>query len=337
MQPDRAPFISIIVPAYNVEAYLDECMESIIGQSYANIEVILVDDGSTDATPQLCDAWASKDKRIHVIHTDNHGLSAARNRGFANATGEWIWFVDSDDYIVHDAVEKVSAVVDGQDCDLVAIDLQPFDETGALSLSVLDYEPLHYSGMTEGYELEKVLYQGKRGHYAVSYICRRDALQKFCVNAGPFDESIRLLEDVAFIYQYLKVVDKAAWIDGPLYWYRQSSGSLVHQGNAGRAESGLHVIEIISSLEVAPELEAYRQETIIHFITCIDTLAGDTREAREVRAKSRLLLKNAFDGKPRVSLSTSYRMKRLLVSMGLFHSVRKALIRLGLARAWEEK
>lgn len=337
MQPDRAPFISIIVPAYNVEAYLDECMESITGQSYANIEVILVDDGSTDATPQLCDAWASKDKRIHVIHTDNHGLSAARNRGFANATGKWIWFVDSDDYIVHDAVEKIFAVVDGQDCDLVAIDLQPFDETGALPLSVLDYEPLHYSGMTEGYELEKLLYQGKRGHYTQSYVCNGAALQRFCLDAGPFDESIRLLEDVAFIYQYLGVVDKVAWIDGPLYWYRQTAGSLVHQGNAERAESGLHVIEIIADLEVAPELETYRQETIIHFITCIDTLAGDAQGAREVRAKSRLLLKNAFDGKPHVSLSANYRMKHLLVSTGLFHSVRKALVRLGLARAWEVK
>lgn len=335
MQPDRAPFISIIVPAYNAEAYLDECVESIIGQSYADIEIILVDDGSTDATPQLCDAWASKDKRIRVIHTDNRGLSAARNRGFANAVGEWVWFVDSDDYIAHDAVEKISAVVDGRDCDLVAIDLQPFDETGALPLSVLDYEPLHYNGATEGCELEKVLYQGRRGHYTQSYVYKTEILRKYRSNSKPFDEDILLFEDVAFIHQFLKHVDAVAWIDEPLYWYRQTPGSLVHQRNAARAATGLRTIEIVNGLDIAPALEMHRRQMLIRFILCIDTLAGDSEEAAEVRAKARGMLRRVLGREPRVSLPIGYRVKCMLAQAGLYHFVRKMMLRFGLIKPWD--
>lgn len=335
MQPDRAPFISIIVPAYNAEAYLDECVESIIGQSYADIEIILVDDGSTDATPQLCDAWASKDKRIHVIHTDNRGLSAARNRGFANAMGEWVWFVDSDDYIAHDAVEKISAVVDGRDCDLVAIDLQPFDETGALPLSVLDYEPLHYNGATEGCELEKVLYQGRRGHYTQSYVYKMAVLRDYRSNSSLFDEGIRLFEDVAFIHQFLKHINVVIWMDEPLYWYRQTPGSLVHQRNAARAATGLRTIEIVNNLDIAPALEVYRRQMLIRFILCIDTLAGDSEEATGVRSKARGMLRRVLEREPRVSLPIGYRVKCMLAQAGLYHFVRKMMLRFGLIKPWD--
>ena len=91
--------ISIIIPIYKVEQYLAECMESVLGQSYTNLEIILVDDGSPDACPALCDGYAQKDKRVKVIHKENGGLSDARNAGLEIATGEYIAFVDSDDFI----------------------------------------------------------------------------------------------------------------------------------------------------------------------------------------------------------------------------------------------
>ena len=94
--------ISIIIPAYNVEKYLDRCLETVVNQTYKNIEIILIDDGSTDATPILCDEWAIKDQRIKVIHKVNGGQSAARNTGMELATGKYIGFVDSDDWIEYD-------------------------------------------------------------------------------------------------------------------------------------------------------------------------------------------------------------------------------------------
>lgn len=93
------PLISVIVPVYNVAEYLPECIDSIISQTYTNLEIILVDDGSTDECPRICDEYAKKDSRIRVIHKENGGLSDARNAGLDICTGEWIGFVDSDDYI----------------------------------------------------------------------------------------------------------------------------------------------------------------------------------------------------------------------------------------------
>ena len=93
------PLISIIVPVYNVKDYVEKCLDSICGQSYTNLEIIVVDDGSTDGSGKICDAYASKDRRIKVIHRKNGGLSAARNEGLDAATGEFLGFVDSDDWI----------------------------------------------------------------------------------------------------------------------------------------------------------------------------------------------------------------------------------------------
>ena len=93
------PTVTVIIPVYKVERYLDACVESVVRQSYADLEILLVDDGSPDRCPALCDAWAEKDPRIKVIHRENGGLSAARNSGIDAAKGEFLLFVDSDDFI----------------------------------------------------------------------------------------------------------------------------------------------------------------------------------------------------------------------------------------------
>lgn len=99
--------ISIIIPVYKVEKYLDKCVESVVNQTYKNLEIILVDDGSPDKCPQMCDEWAKKDKRIKVIHKENGGLSDARNKGLDMATGDYIMFLDSDDYVSMQICEKL--------------------------------------------------------------------------------------------------------------------------------------------------------------------------------------------------------------------------------------
>lgn len=101
------PLISVIIPIYKVERYLNECVSSVVNQTYKNLEIILVDDGSPDRCPQMCDEWAEKDSRIKVIHKENGGLSDARNAGMDIATGEYVAFVDSDDYIAESMYEKL--------------------------------------------------------------------------------------------------------------------------------------------------------------------------------------------------------------------------------------
>jgi glycosyltransferase involved in cell wall biosynthesis len=102
-----AELISVIVPIYNVERYLEKCIDSIIVQSYPDLEIILVDDGATDRSGLICDEWVQRDARIRVIHKENGGLSDARNAGIEIATGAWYMFVDSDDFITPDTIERM--------------------------------------------------------------------------------------------------------------------------------------------------------------------------------------------------------------------------------------
>lgn len=118
MESNIDNLISIIVPVYKVEKYLDRCVESIINQSYTNIEIILVDDGSPDKCPELCDEWVKKDARVHVIHKNNGGVSSARNAGIIKATGKYITFIDSDDKVNHIFSEFLKFAVE-VDCDMV--------------------------------------------------------------------------------------------------------------------------------------------------------------------------------------------------------------------------
>lgn len=97
--------VSVIVPVYNVEQYLEKCIDSIINQTYKNLEIILIDDGSTDSSGKICDSYAARDKRIKVIHQENGGLAVVRNIGVSAASGEYIMFVDSDDYIDTEIVQ----------------------------------------------------------------------------------------------------------------------------------------------------------------------------------------------------------------------------------------
>jgi glycosyltransferase involved in cell wall biosynthesis len=110
--------ISVIVPIYNVELYVDKCIRSVIEQSYDDFELILVDDGSPDRSGAICDEWAAKDNRIRVIHKANGGLSDARNAGLENAKGEYICFVDSDDWIDHDMLKTLFSMIDRNDVDM---------------------------------------------------------------------------------------------------------------------------------------------------------------------------------------------------------------------------
>ena len=127
---NNTPLISVIVPVYNVEKYLRKCVDSIVNQTYKNLEIILVDDGSPDNCGKICDEFAEMDNRVMVIHKENGGLSSARNAGLDIATGEYITFVDSDDYIENDTYEKVVVAINKFDSDLIFFREKSVDESG---------------------------------------------------------------------------------------------------------------------------------------------------------------------------------------------------------------
>ena len=133
--PCEKPLLSIIVPVYKVENYLQKCIDSILAQTFTDFELILVEDGSPDGCPALCDAAAAKDARIRVLHQKNGGLSAARNAGLDVARGEWIGFVDSDDYIAPEMYETLYKAVQSTGADLALCDYAEVDEAGRPAMS----------------------------------------------------------------------------------------------------------------------------------------------------------------------------------------------------------
>lgn len=140
--------VTIVIPVYNVEKYLDRCLKSIVNQTYKNLEILLIDDESPDRCPEICENWARLDSRIRVIHKKNAGLGMARNTGIDNATGEFICFVDSDDYIELDTIEKAYSKAIGCRADVVYYGYNIVNAEGVVTK---EYKP----------EIDKLVYVGK--------------------------------------------------------------------------------------------------------------------------------------------------------------------------------
>ena len=126
---DNQALISVIIPVYNVEEYLRECIDSVLNQTFSDFEVILVNDGSTDSSGEICDEYVEKDERVTVIHQKNGGLSVARNIGLSEANGKYVYFLDSDDYISENALATLLNIAENDSSDIVFFDAVSFTDT----------------------------------------------------------------------------------------------------------------------------------------------------------------------------------------------------------------
>lgn len=223
------PLISVIVPVYRVECYLDRCIQSITEQTYANLEILLVDDGSPDGSGEICDRWAEKDSRIRVIHKENAGAGAARNTALDMAKGEIIAFVDSDDYLHPNLYSHLYGLMDDgvdiAECEIGITeddDLAMDDGTGAdiLICETEDALRLHIQDEIFRQTPPNKLY-------------RRD-----CVGAIRFPEG-NLIDDEFFTYRVLGNAKKLAHSSACMYAYRQQSGSAMHKPYSLRRLQGL--------------------------------------------------------------------------------------------------
>lgn len=252
----ETPLISILVPVYNVEKYLAECIDSITNQTYKNIEIILVDDGSTDNSGAMCDEYAKKDSRIKVIHQENQGLATVRNVSVAAATGDYIGFVDSDDFVSHDMYEGLISVAENKNADIIVCNISYIDEDGN-SIPNHRSAKLIENRELSGTELVKELCYDYNSTYVVTWnkLYRRSLFEGIRYPDG------KINEDEAVIHRIAHKCNKIVFTQKAYYFYRQQPTSIMNKTfSAKRFDSIFADIDRLNLLEE----NKYEQDVIMN-------------------------------------------------------------------------
>ena len=252
--------ISVIIPVYNVGKYLRECLDSVLAQTYANYEVIMIDDGSTDTSGAICDEYAEKNARFRTVHKENCGLSVARNTGMATAKGEFVYFLDSDDLIEPAAFDSLVASIGSADADFVYFEAESFCDDGRDApqgyLRDRDY------GTLDGIKAFETLARAKDFKTAVpTYFWKRRFLEE---NGLSFHPGI-LYEDLLFSFAAFCKVKTASHCHLTLYKRRIREGSIVtSKPGKKNLESMLTVFSEV--VRIASDNEVADREDVINYI-----------------------------------------------------------------------
>ncbi len=210
--------VSIIIPVYNTEAYLSRCLNSVLQQTYAALEILLIDDGSTDTSGRLCDTFAAQDPRIRVVHKTNGGVSSARNTGLHLATGDYLIFLDSDDYVDASWIETMMYQLEKEQADISVCTFSN-EEVPGVFVPYFNGEKKPY--IFDGETQISNLLQNK--YYSCS-LCDK-LFKRAILQSLSFDEAITHYEDLWFLYQGMKRSAKLVFYPEPLYYYCTNQGS----------------------------------------------------------------------------------------------------------------
>ena len=214
--------ISVIVPIYKVEPYLDKCISSIVNQTYTNLEIILVDDGSPDNCPAMCDSWAKKDSRIRVIHKANGGAASARNAGMKYSSGSIISFVDSDDIIHNEMYSMLIKAMEETGCEIVQCDLSYF-ESNIATVDIDVNSNIQYDTYSTTEALSLLISDKKIRQTPPNKIYRRRV-----ISAIEWPEE-RAHEDEFWTYKAIGQSNAICCVNEPMYFYRQHAQSVMHK------------------------------------------------------------------------------------------------------------
>lgn len=315
--------ISVVVPIYNVEAYLSRCVDSILNQTYSNLEVILVDDGATDGSGAICDSYAARDSRVQVIHKENGGLSSARNAGIDVATGDFLTFVDSDDWIALESYEHMLALALKYDVPLVCAGRYDVSsETGKKTVGLC---PTMEEVVT-GQELARRIFRWENvDSSACDKLYRRELFREIRFPLG------KTMEDVPTTYRVVLNAGRAAMCPEPIYHYFHRPGSIT---TTSISEKNFYFVEHTEGIyqfirehypEIEPEARYLRVRSLAHTVITLELVPKAVRKRfaqqyssslGELRSHLIFIVKSSL-------FSNREKRDYILLACGLYRGVRK--------------
>lgn len=320
---NRDTKISVIVPVYNVEEYLARCVDSVLAQTYENLEVILVDDGATDTSGAICDAYATKDSRVKVIHKENGGLSSARNTGLEAATGDCIAFADSDDWIEPDAYAHLLGLMEKHQVKLVCGGR--YDVSGKTGQRTVGLCPRREE-VISGEELAgRIFLWDGCDSSACDKLYHRSLLENFRYPEG------KVCEDVPVTYKIVLQADRVAMSDKPFYNYYHRPGSISMAFSI--TEKTFHFsqhTEVIypyirdNHPAIAAQARYLRVRSLSHILLLLEQSQAEVRQQfaqefrharKELKKHTLFFLRSSYFGKKE-------KITNLLLNLGLYRLLR---------------
>ena len=284
--------ISVIVPIYNVEKYLKKCLDSIINQTYNNLEIILVDDGSPDNCGKICDEYAKKDNRIKVIHKENGGVSSARNKGLDIANGEYVFFIDSDDYIELDAIEKLLSM--GKSDFIISKGYRiEKNERIAIDNDILKSETINNPEYKEKIFSKLLLGKVTSGPFAKMY--KRNVIEK---NKLRFNEELEFGEDTIFTFCFINYSSSFSNVNEYTYNYVTDLNSITQKYSKKTFKRVDNLVKNFKNI-LLPMLESKHQNEYYFYIVyllnhlCIEYIFNEQTNLKPKEQKK--LLKNLME------------------------------------------
>lgn len=266
--------VSIVVPVYNVEKYLDRCVDSLVNQTYSNLQIILVDDGATDTSGSICDSWELKDKRIKVIHKSNGGLASARKVGFEVCKGEYVSFIDSDDYLEPTYIEELYNDLQKNGSDIAVCGYYLDDESNITKIDIVNNKTIFQKSDFLNRLVLPNIYPLNTDETALPNFLWLKLFKKDIITNECFvSEREVYTEDLFFNIKAYMNCNKVSFIDKPLYHYCMNSTSLtnVYRNNKYKMERK----RLDKILEVMNRYDIYDQKRICYTVArmiwgCID-------------------------------------------------------------------
>lgn len=314
----KTPEISVIVPVYNVQAYLPRCLDSILAQTFRDMEIILVDDGSADDSGAICDSYAARDERVCVIHKENGGLSSARNAGLDVARGQWIGFVDSDDYIAPDMYEYLHSIALRENAQIAMCDLYMFYDNG-----VAEEHPNDFYKVMDKVEAARIVLEAQiTSVTAVNKLYHRDVYTDIRFPLG------KTAEDAFVILDVLDKAERIVISNAQKYYYYRRADSITMKAFNPRDLDAVEAYEANASKAVAmsPTLAnaaLLRRCWARFYVLDKFMLSGESVRSELVREYKAFLRENrSFILKSRVfTKGRKLALLALMVSPGLYRTM----------------